>query len=342
MRCPTLNELPPPPPGKKGWPWTAESTQLPDTMADGLPWPKISIITPSLNQGQFIEETIRSVLLQGYPNLEYLIIDGGSTDESIQIIKKYQKWLSYWISEPDNGQANAINKGFKKASGDIVAWLNSDDYYEKKSLMHIAREFNDSHYGFVYGDTRIVDEFGHTLSFFLAREFSYKDELFHNHVPQQSCFWRRSVFADSGYLDESYHFTMDYDFWIRCGLKEKFKYVPILLANSRWHRDAKSATQSIKFGQESLKIFQSLFASNALPNHLMRYKNRIMQNKYERLAKDYLASNLKREARYHFIKAICANPLRIQNLTLFLYFLDTLLSTNYGYSLQSLRKKCGL
>ena len=118
MRCPTINELPSPPPGKRGWPWTEDSPQLPDTMPDGSPWPKISIVTPSLNQGPFIEETIRSVLLQGYPNLEYIIMDGGSTDESIEIIKKYEPWLAYWESEPDRGQSHAINKGFQRASGD--------------------------------------------------------------------------------------------------------------------------------------------------------------------------------------------------------------------------------
>src|SRR4030042_6265175 len=126
MRCPTLKELPSPPQGKTGWPWTEESPQLHNTMPDGSPWPKISIVTPSFNQGQFIEETIRSVLLQGYSDLEYIIIDGGSKDDSIELIRKYEKWLTYWVSEPDHGQSHAINKGFRKASGEIVAWLNSD------------------------------------------------------------------------------------------------------------------------------------------------------------------------------------------------------------------------
>jgi len=120
MRCPRLKDLPSPPHGKKGWPWTEETPPLPDTMPDGRPWPRISIVTPSYNQAEFIEETIRSVLLQGYPDIEYIIIDGGSTDGSVKIIKKYEPWLTYWVSEPDRGQSHAINKGMKRATGEIL------------------------------------------------------------------------------------------------------------------------------------------------------------------------------------------------------------------------------
>ena len=144
MRCPTLRDLPPPPQGKTGWPWTDESSQLPDRMPDGSPWPRISIVTPSLNQDQFIEETIRSVLLQGYPNLEYIIIDGGSIDSSMKVIREYQLWLLYWQSEPDPGQSAAINKGFEVGRGDILAWLNSDDVYLPQTCSIVARAFSES------------------------------------------------------------------------------------------------------------------------------------------------------------------------------------------------------
>src|SRR5438105_6022991 len=138
MRCPTLSELPSPPLGKTDWPWTEDSNQSPGQKNHSNPWPKISIVTPSYNQGQFIEETIRSVLLQGYPDLEYIIIDGGSQDESVEIIKKYEPWLTYWVSEQDRGQSHAINKGFDRSTGLILGWLNSDDVLLPNALATVA------------------------------------------------------------------------------------------------------------------------------------------------------------------------------------------------------------
>jgi len=138
MPCPTLSELPPPPLGKAGWPWTKESPQLPDAMPDGHPSSRVSIVTPSYNQEQFIEETVRSVLLQGYPNLEYIITDGGSTDDSVDTIHKHEPWLAYWVSEPDRGQAHGINKGFLRSGGDILGWINTDDTYEKGAVSLVA------------------------------------------------------------------------------------------------------------------------------------------------------------------------------------------------------------
>ena len=134
-----LKQLPAPPEGKIGFPWNEEPP--PQYSAENLP--KISIITPSFNQGQFIEETIRSVLLQGYSNLEYIIIDGGSTDDTLEIIEKYSDFITYWISEPDEGQSHAINKGLAKATGEVFNWLNSDDYYLPNALLSLGQYFAD-------------------------------------------------------------------------------------------------------------------------------------------------------------------------------------------------------
>jgi len=141
MRCPSLAELPPPPPGRTGWPWTEDSERPPDPPAAGAEWPRVSIVTPSFNQGLFLEETIRSVLLQGYPNLEYIVIDGGSDDESVEIIQKYASFLRHWCSEPDRGQYHAINKGLAHCTGEIFNWINSDDLYYPGALTAVAREW---------------------------------------------------------------------------------------------------------------------------------------------------------------------------------------------------------
>jgi cellulose synthase/poly-beta-1,6-N-acetylglucosamine synthase-like glycosyltransferase len=137
----TLNELPSPPPGKTGWPWTEESTRLQDTMPDDRPWPRVSIVTPSYNQATYLEETIRSVVSQGYPNLEYIVMDGGSTGGSVEIIQKYEPWLARWQSIRDDGQYDAIQKGFHLSCGEIMAYLNSDDLYFPWTFKVVAELF---------------------------------------------------------------------------------------------------------------------------------------------------------------------------------------------------------
>jgi glycosyltransferase involved in cell wall biosynthesis len=139
MRCPSLIELPPPPKGKSGWPWTVETP--PASRPGQHNSIKISIVTPSLNQGQYIEETIRSVVLQGYPNLEYIIIDGGSSDQSVEIIKKYSSHLAFWTIEKDHGQSDATNKGLKRATGEIYGWINSDDCLARDTLWEVAKAY---------------------------------------------------------------------------------------------------------------------------------------------------------------------------------------------------------
>lgn len=143
MRCPSLSELPAPPAGKTGWPWTEETPPLPELLPNGSQWPRISIVTPNYGYGDFIEETIRSVLLQGYPNLEYIIIDGGSTDRSVEIIEKYAPWLTYFHSAPDNGQASAILEGLKHVTGEWGNWLNSDDILRAGALAEVGKAASD-------------------------------------------------------------------------------------------------------------------------------------------------------------------------------------------------------
>jgi glycosyltransferase involved in cell wall biosynthesis len=249
-----LKEIPQPPSDKTDWPWTEESPQLSDIVPDGSSWPKISIVTPSLNQGQFIEETIRSVLLQGYPNLEYIIIDGESRDGSIDIIKKYEKWLNYWISEPDTGQSNAINKGLSKATGDIVAWLNSDDFYLPGTLEIIAEQaVLYPHAGAWAGGGRQIDsETGKQLWERLPPPLSHKDILNWReyYLPQPSCFLNRKVLGEKLYLNEAYHMQMDFDLWLR--ISREFEIVPINQVLSVNYRHIRSKTGRVDLQYRAL------------------------------------------------------------------------------------------
>lgn len=141
MRCPSLTELPPPPESTTVWPWTRGSRALPDTMDDGRPWPLISIVTPAYNQGEYLEQAIRSVLLQGYPRIEIIVMDGGSTDSTLEVLERYEPWLKHWVSKRDKGPASALNEGFGFASGEIYGFLNADDFLLEGCLARVAKEF---------------------------------------------------------------------------------------------------------------------------------------------------------------------------------------------------------
>ena len=219
MRCPTLYDLPPPPPGRTGWPWTEESSQFPDRMPDGSPWPRISIVTPSYNQGQFIEETIRSVLLQGYPDLEYLVMDGGSKDGTLDIINQYGGWISYWLSEKDHGQSDAINQGLTRATGDIVAWINSDDYFWPGIVLEVAKAHRGSdpdRFWVVFAIEHFDEARGRKWVTPQQEANSLDDWLISAvQVNQQGAFWSRGITDAIGLLDEDLHLGMDTEYFMR-------------------------------------------------------------------------------------------------------------------------------
>lgn len=272
MRCPTLNELPPPPPGRTGWPWTEESPQLPDTMPNGRPWPRVSIVTPSYNQAQFIEETIRSVLLQGYPDLEYIIIDGGSTDGSVEIIRKYAPWLAYWVSEPDRGQSHAINKGFAQATGEIVAWLNSDDVYRPAVLREVAIQFAiHTECGLIYADSCFIDENSQVTKSIETAQYDLESlVLSHVYLPQQSTFVRARVLTEVGLLDEDLHYAMDFDLWLRVITAYPYCRASGVWSGYRLAAGTKTVAQSYRFWPEIAHILQKRDLSTRIPPDLHR------------------------------------------------------------------------
>lgn len=227
-------------------------------------WPKISIVTPSFNQAQFLERTILSVLNQNYPNLEYIIIDGGSADGSVEIIKKYEKYLAYWVSEPDEGQGNAINKGFHKSTGEILAWLCSDDIYLPESLTAIAPLFTKNRADLVYGNTYLINEkdkiFGEHRNVSYSKHFSKAaviNRIFS--ISQPSMFWRRELFIKVGGVNEKLCNVLDNDLIIKFLLADsKVIYVRGFISCERLHPGRK--TERLKhLSQKELDIVGKLY-----------------------------------------------------------------------------------
>lgn len=216
----------------------------------------ISIVTPSYNQAPYIEETIQSVLAQDYPHIEYLIIDGGSTDDTIKIIKKFENKLSGWVSERDQGQTDAINKGFARARGDILAWINADDTYEPGAVtaaVNFLREYPEV--GMVYGDCNFVDSSGNVIGKFNSAQTNYRLlRQGYTHIPQQTMFFRADLWKQVGPLDPSFFFAMDYDLWVRLAARAEIKYVPHTWANFRIHNSGKTLMADERCWPEMLKV----------------------------------------------------------------------------------------
>jgi glycosyltransferase involved in cell wall biosynthesis len=218
--------------------------------------PTVSIVTPSYNQARYLEHTIRSVLDQDYPNLEYIIVDGGSTDGSVDIIKRYANNLAWWTSEKDMGQTDAINKGFNRAHGDILAWLNSDDTYEPNAISEAVRYLLDHpEIGLVYGDTNYINEEGRVLGRFPAAQTNYtRLRRGYVHIPQQASFWRADLWHEVGPLDPSFYFAMDYDLWVRLAARAPIHYLPRLWANFRLHTQGKTIAADDRCWPEMLRV----------------------------------------------------------------------------------------
>lgn len=218
--------------------------------------PLVSIITPSYNQASFLEKTICSVLTQDYPNLEYWVIDGGSDDGSIDIIQKYAHQLAGWISEDDQGQADAINKGFSSVNGEIVAWLNSDDIYRPgaiKNAVSVLQEHPEV--GLVYSDVDSIDSTGNLFNRMTYDDWQLSDLMAFNIIGQASVFMRKTVLEQAGYLDLSYSYLLDHHLWLRIALISKLHYAPgQVWAAARIHPGAKNVAHADGFGQEAYRL----------------------------------------------------------------------------------------
>lgn len=229
-----------------------------------LNWPRISIITPSFNQAVFLERTILSVLEQDYPNLEYIIIDGGSSDGSVDIIRKYENRLAFWVSEPDQGQAHAINKGLKRATGDWVGWQNSDDIFYPRAFMHVAQaamRFTNAE--LIIGDIKLIDELDGVIREMRYVRPTYESLLAEGMVlTNQAAFWHRDLHARVGWLNESLHYGFDYEWFLRV-LRETDRavHVPQVLGALRYHAATKTSRSQALFDEE----YRSILAGRILP-----------------------------------------------------------------------------
>jgi glycosyltransferase involved in cell wall biosynthesis len=243
-------ELPRPPIGRKGWPWVPDAPSPLASAAPG-PWPRITVVTPSYNQAEFLEQAIRSVLLQEYPNLEYIVVDGGSTDGSVGILERYSPWLDHWVSEPDRGQAHALNKGFARSTGTILCWLNSDDFHLPRTLRTVAARLRDG------ADALAL--VGHCLRIhhdgrpplLLEGSYTSREELLRfwrgYTMHQPSIFWRRELSDRIGSLDESLDLIMDFDYWARMAEHAPFVTVDELLSCCTLHDRAKTADDHVRY-----------------------------------------------------------------------------------------------
>jgi glycosyltransferase involved in cell wall biosynthesis len=265
MSCPRLSQLPVSPSERAGWPWTEESPQLPDTMPDGRPWPRITMVTVNYNYGRYIEQTLRSVLLQGYPNLEYIVIDGSSTDTSVEIIQKYAPWLAYWESKPDRGQSHAINKGFEHATGDIYGWINSDDMLAKSALETVGRTLPLNGAVVLSGACQNVDEAGVKMKCWQPERPTTRGmlERYGMMVAQPSTFWTRDCWGKAGPLNEQLHYGMDYDLFLKFSVcASDWKISPAVLSIFRRHERMKTWKSSAAYCWMELRSIIKSFASS--------------------------------------------------------------------------------
>lgn len=329
MKNRPVNQLPDSSIEKRIWPYQNKysATELSSQESEFLSrddLPIISVVTPSFNQGQFIEQTIRSVLLQNYPHVEYFVMDGGSTDNTKSVLEKYSTWITDWKVEDDNGQSHAINKGFKRSSGDIVAWLNADDIYLPKTLLSVAKAMVDyPDAGFCFGNWHEIDAKGKVKNTYLSRTPSVLGLLTNvkSYVAQPTLFFKRNALEKIGFIDESLHMVMDFELLLRLLVKYEPIQVDEVLAAYRTHPATKTNLMETLAWAEREIVFQRILSSDNITTDILNLKRSIMGVFFRRSAYEHLRSLRLLKGIRSLLLSIIYNPFQVLDLRLWWGFL---------------------
>lgn len=274
------------------------------------PAPLVSIITPSFNQAAYLEQAIRSVLAQDYPSIEYLVVDGRSTDGSVEIIRRYAAQLAWWVSEPDRGQADAINKGLGRARGEILAWLNSDDLYLPGAVSSaVAALQADPAVSLVFSDAITIDPHGKPINRLQFGDWGLDELARFRIICQPAVFFRRSAIEQSGRLDPSYHFMLDHQLWLRIASRSRVHHVPgELWAAARHHPAAKNVAQADGFSREIFRLLRWMEDHPDLSRLVKARRRKVQAGAYRLSARYLLDGGLPRLALGHYRQALVRDP----------------------------------
>lgn len=269
----------------------------------------VSIITPSYNQAAFLEKTIQSVLAQTGAQIEYIIIDGGSRDGSVNIIQRYAGRLAYWVSEPDSGQAEAINKGLQRARGEIVAWLNSDDLYLPGAVSSAVAVLEQKpELGMVFGDAITIDAAGRPLNRLVFGNWGLPELMRFRIICQPSVFMRRSALEKAGYLDPDYHFLLDHHLWLRIASLAPIQHVSAYWSAARYHPAAKNVAQAAGFGKEAMRIFSWMEQHPQFAGRVAANRRQILGGVHRLNARYLLDGDLPGPALLAYMRALRVYP----------------------------------
>jgi glycosyltransferase involved in cell wall biosynthesis len=272
--------------------------------------PVVSIVTPSYNQVDFLEATIRSVLKQDYPNVEYGVVDGGSTDASLEIIKRYEDQIDWWVSEPDQGQADAINKGMSRVQGDIVAWINSDDLYMPGAIDKAVKAFRKNDPSLVFGDAITIDALGRPIKYLEFGDSGFSELIRFQMICQPAVFVKKTVWDEVGGLDRTYQYMLDYHLWLRIAEKHDMEHIAHPLAASRYHQEAKNFANAAEFSDEIFRVERWMRENPQVATYYRENKRQITGGAYNLSARYLLDGGLPKKAFSHYRKALQSWPSR--------------------------------